>query len=30
MLVASARMGEQQRPAEVAGGIVSRLNPFSE
>jgi hypothetical protein len=27
VLVVSARMGEQQRPAQVAGGLLGRLRP---
>ena len=27
LLVANARMGEQQRPAQVAGGLLGRLRP---
>ena len=29
MLVLTALQGEQQRPAEVTSGVLSRLNPFS-
>jgi hypothetical protein len=29
VLIANARMGEQQRPKEVAHGLVNRLNPLS-
>lgn len=29
VLVLSARMGEQQRPAEVSEGLLNRLNPLS-
>ncbi len=29
VLVANARMGEQQRPKEVVSGLVSRLNPLN-
>jgi hypothetical protein len=27
MLVLNARMGEQQRPAQVSGGLLGRLQP---
>jgi hypothetical protein len=27
VLVLSARMGEQQRPAQVSGGLLGRLRP---